>query len=86
MVERLGEVFDALHFNFCLMCDDSEAKGEDEKMQEKALRDTLREATAKVEAMLADGGALAKSAADCKAYQATQAEAAKDPSSLFMPQ
>jgi hypothetical protein len=86
MVKRFGEVFDALHNNFCLLCDDSEAKDEDEKVLEKALRDELKEKTAEVKAMLADGGAIAQRVAECKAYQATQAEAAKDFSSMFVSQ
>lgn len=86
MVTKFGEVFDTLHSNFCLLCDDSEAKDDEERELEKALRNDLGEAVAEVKAMLADDGAIARRVAECKAYQAAQAETAKDPSSLFVPQ
>jgi predicted ATPase with chaperone activity len=86
MVKKFGEVFDTLHINFCLLCDDSKAKDDKERESEKALRDVLGEAVAKVKAMLAHDGAITKRHAECKALQVAQAEAAKDPSSLFMPQ
>jgi hypothetical protein len=84
--QEVREVFDTLHINFCLLCDDSKAKDDKERESEKALRDVLGEAVAKVKAMLAHDGAITKRHAECKALQVAQAEAAKDPSSLFMPQ
>jgi hypothetical protein len=85
MVTKFGDAFDTLHSNFCLLCEDSEAKDDEERELEKALRNDLGEKAAEVKAMLADGGAIANLVAECKGYQATQAEAAKDTQSLFMP-
>lgn len=86
MVARFGEVFDALHTNFCLLCDDSEAKDDEEKVLEQALRSELREKAAEVKEMLNEGGKIAELVAACKAYKAAQTAATKDPSSLFVPQ
>jgi hypothetical protein len=86
MVEGFGEVFDKLHNNFLLLCDDTETKDEKAKVLEKVLRKDLKENAAEVKAMLEDGGKIAELVAACKAYQDVQTAASKDPSSLFVPQ
>jgi hypothetical protein len=83
MVTKCGAVFDSLHNNFRLLCDDSEAKSEKEKVLEGGLRDDLREKSLQVKAMLAEGGEIAKLVAACKVYQAPPAGASQ---SLFVPQ
>ena len=83
MVTRFGEVFDSLHNNFKLLCADSEAKSEKEKVLEAELRDDLKEKSLQVKAMLAEGGDIAKLVAACKAYQSPPAGASQ---SLFVPQ
>jgi hypothetical protein len=79
MVELSEEVFDTLHHNFCLLCDDSEAKDDKDKVLEKVLRDDLKEKAAEVKVMLEEGGKIAELVAQCKTYQAAQAEAASAP-------
>jgi hypothetical protein len=86
MVKTFGEVFDTLHNNFLLLCDDTEAKDEKAKVLEKLLRNDLKEKAAEVKAMLEEGGKIAKLVAECKAYQASQAAAAKSFSSMFVSQ
>jgi uncharacterized protein (DUF1697 family) len=86
MVNTFGDVFDTLHNNFLLLCDDSEAKDEKAKVLEKLLRSDLKEKAAEVKAMLDKGGKIAKLVAQCKAYQTSQAAAAKDFSSMFVSQ
>ena len=83
MVTRFGEVFDSLHNNFRMLCENSEAKNEKEKVLEGELRDNLREKSLQVKGMLAEGGEIAKLIAACKAYQAPPAGASQ---SLFVPQ
>jgi hypothetical protein len=86
MVKTFGDVFDTLHHNFLLLCDDSQAKDEKAKVLEKLLRGELKERAAEVKAMLEEGGKIAKLVADCKAYQTTQAAAAQEFSSMFVSQ
>jgi hypothetical protein len=86
MVKTFGDVFDTLHNNFLLLCDDSEAKDEKAKVLEKLLRGDLKEKAAEVKAMLEEGGKITKLVAQCKAYQTSQAAAAKDFSSMFVSQ
>jgi len=83
MITKFGEVFDALHNNFCLLCADSETRDEKEKVLEKVLRDDLKLKAAEVKGMLAEGGMIAKRVAECKQYHSSQA--ATDTSSLFVP-
>ena len=83
MVTRFGEVFDSLHKNFRLLCDDSEAKSEKEKVLEGELRNDLKEKSLQVKSMLAEDGEIAKLIAACKAYQSPPAESSQ---SLFVPQ
>jgi hypothetical protein len=86
MVTTFGNVFDTLHNNFLLLCDDSEAKDEKTKLAEKLLRDDLREKAAEVKAMLEEGGKIAELVAKCKSYQDSQAAAASEYSSMFVSQ
>ena len=85
MVNTFGQVFDSLHSNFVLLCDDSETKDEKTKVLETLLRNDLKEKVAEVKGMLEEGGKIAELVAGCKSIQASYA-AGKDPSSLFMPQ
>jgi hypothetical protein len=83
MVTRFGSVFDSLHNNFQLLCADSEAKSEKEKVLEDELRNDLKEKSLQVKAMLAEGGQIAKLVAACKAYQTPAVSGSQ---SLFVPQ
>jgi hypothetical protein len=86
MALTLGKVFDTLHNSFLLLCSDSEAKDEKAKVLETLLRDDLKEKAAEVKAMLEENGKISKLVAECKSYQANQAAAAKDFSSMFVSQ
>lgn len=68
ITKKIEGLFDDLHKDFLLLCDDSKPKEEKDKVQEEIMRAELKENLAKVKTMIEPGGAIPDLVAKCKQY------------------
>lgn len=68
VVESFEDIFDSIHSDFLLLCDDTDTKDEKLKVAEELLRKQLKENLLQVREMMDENGDIPKLVAQCKAY------------------
>lgn len=67
---KIQKLFEDLHRDFLLLCEDTEPKEEKDRVQEEITRNELRENVKEVKAMIEPGGVIPELVAKCKQYSA----------------